>query len=1056
MEKRQKGPVSTKTFFLLVTTLLLLLQGFGALQAQNIRYGTGNWDRNKFGNHRAVIEVHTDATTVLVHIPWQRQDNPAGKAVILVEAKTGKQLYNFRFQKLTPEAGDLAFQPLGGKGIYYLYYMPYKTTGSWYFPNTIYPPATDSADPFWEKTLNNLPLSTAATVLRFEDINAFNAFHPMETVATVQEVDQLLKANKDKDFLLFPEDRAHPIRMDNHIPERWARRHNGEAFHATALKNEFFVFQVGVYAPFKDLQNIRLGFTDLTSKNGAVLPAGALRCFNLSGSDWLGNPFTKRVDLHKGGVQAMWVGLDIPKGAQPGSYEGEVAVSVQTAGGAAKTSRIKLHIDIKDSVLADRGYADLSKMARLNWLDAKIGLDDSIYKPYIPLILHGHRISALGRTVQFNHYGLPERITSSFTGSNDRVDGPAKDILKGPVQVLAFQNNRPVRWTGDEPAITEKTAGAVSWKGTYKDRHTNTTLQIAATMECDGYINYSVQLSAEEDISLSDIQLLIPYSPQVARYRMGLGVKGGRFTDHEHLDWKWDSTRANNMFWIGDVNAGLQCKLKNETPDWSLSSFSKTGPYKDWSNDGKGGCSVAFAPFISSARSQPDSKHGHTKDSILLLKAYTGPKTLHKGQVVHLNFGLLVTPVKPLDNSHWSERYFQADPPIDSWRKTALAKGANIMNVHQGNLLNPYINYPFLTTDTLKKYIAANRRAGIRTKLYYTVRELSNHAAEIWALRSMGDEIFTPGVGAQVANQFEDDGLGGNLHATGGSWIVEHLRTKYDAAWHTPLADGENDMAIRTQGLSRWHNYYLEGLGWLIKNTGARGIYLDGVGYDREIMKRVRKVMDRAADSCLIDFHSGNNFSPSYGMNSPMNQYMELMPCINTLWLGEGYNYDESPDYYLTEISGIPYGLYSEMLNGCGNAYRGMIYGMTSRLGWTGCDPSALWKLWDSFGIQSSRMTGYWDPAIPVKSSNEDVKVTVYQKNDKILIAYASWAKKDVTIQLQLNMASLGMDPDKIEITAPEVKGLQVGRQFTSYKDLNHLNVSAGKGGFIIITKKGR
>jgi hypothetical protein len=27
---------------------------------------------------------------------------------------------------------------------------------------------------------------------------------------------------------------------------------------------------------------------------------------------------------------------------------------------------------------------------------------------------------------------------------------------------------------------------------------------------------------------------------------------------------------------------------------------------------------------------------------------------------------------------------------------------------------------------------------GLRTKFYYTVRELSNHAAELWALRSLG------------------------------------------------------------------------------------------------------------------------------------------------------------------------------------------------------------------------------------------------------------------------------------------------------------------------------
>jgi hypothetical protein len=218
-------------------------------------------------------------------------------------------------------------------------------------------------------------------------------------------------------------------------------------------------------------------------------------------------------------------------------------------------------------------------------------------------------------------------------------------------------------------------------------------------------------------------------------------------------------------------------------------------------------------------------------------------------------------------------------------------------------------------------------------------------------------------------------------------------------------------------------------------------------------MKLVRKVMDRAADSCLIDFHSGNNFSPSYGMNSPINQYMELLPCINSLWLGEGYNYDESPAYYLTEIAGIPFGLYSEMLNGCGNAYRGMIYGMTSRLGWLGCDPSALWKLWDYFGIEKSEMIGYWDPDVPVTSSQQDVKVTVYQKKDKMLIAYASWAKKDVQLGLKLQGQHMDMHSKNIRIFAPDVPGLQSLHSYNAIKALQSITVSPGKGGFIIIEK---
>jgi len=762
----------------------------------------------------------------------------------------------------------------------------------------------------------------------------------MEIVATKSEVETLMEYNSGKDFLVFPEDRKLPIRMNTAIPECWATGNENEVFSGSAFRNEFYVYQLGIFAAFKNLKNVQLVFSDLTEIGGQKIPATSIRCFNLKGNDCLGKAFTKEVSVEKGQVQALWIGIDVKENAKPGLYTGTVTVLADGVDGQL----VNIRINVVDKIIANRGYDELFRMARLNWLDSDIGLDDSVFKPYVPVEMNHNIVKVLGRTLRFDKNGLPDKITSSFAGSNDSISGSPKDIIVAPVQLLALRDGKKLDWKSEGPKIIEKASGAVSWS-TLEVRP-DAQMKISAKMECDGYINYQVEFIARKAMTVDDMQLMIPYAKPIATYMMGLGFKGG--LRPEKWDWKWDSARANNMVWIGDVNAGLQCKLKNESPDWSLYNFDKTGPYKDWSNEGSGGCSL--------------SDQGNS----FLFKAFTGRKVLIAGQVLHLNFGLLITPLKLLDNNHWNERYFQSDPPVDNWLSQAVNKGANVMNIHQGNILNPYINYPFIATDTLRSFIAAARARGIRSKIYYTVRELSNHTRELWALRSLGNEIFTPGLGSEIADQFADDGTGGNLYSTGGSWLVEHLRTNYDAAWHSPVEGGGWDMAIRTQGLSRWHNYYLEGLGWLVKNVGIRGIYLDGVGYDREIMKRVRKVLDRAADSCLIDFHSGNNFQPAYGLNNTANEYLELFPYINSLWLGEMFNYNEGPDYWLVEMSGIPFGLFGEMLNGCGNSWRGMLYGITSRLGWGGCDPSALWKVWDQFGIKHAKMIGYWDPALPV------------------------------------------------------------------------------------------
>ena len=433
----------------------------------------------------------------------------------------------------------------------------------------------------------------------------------------------------------------------------------------------------------------------------------------------------------------------------------------------------------------------------------------------------------------------------------------------------------------------------------------------------------------------------------------------------------------------------------------------------------------------------------------VVVSAYTGARKIAAGEELHFNFGLLITPAKPLDRDHWKWRYYHTqfgDPPIAAIAPT----GATVVNVHQGDPLNPYINYPFAAADKLSAYAADADARQMKVKIYYTIRELSNYAAEFWTLRSLGDEVYTHGAGFKLADQFDKQHAAAPPTAGGGSWLREHAVADYVSAWHTPLGNGRCDAAIATTGLSRWHNYYIEGLGWLIKNVGIDGLYLDGVGYDREIMKRVRKTMQRTKPGCLIDFHAGNSFQPQYGLANPANQYMELFPFIDSLWYGEGFNYNESPDYWLVEVSGIPYGLFGEMLEGGGNPWRGMIYGMTGRLGWGG-NPRPLWKLWDRFGIQDARMIGYWDDACPVKTGRKDVLATAYVRKGKTLVAIASWAKERVELKPQIDFAALGLDPRRAHWFAPTVAGIQSRRLFQPGEAIP---VEPGRGWLLLLDEQ--
>lgn len=250
--------------------------------------------------------------------------------------------------------------------------------------------------------------------------------------------------------------------------------------------------------------------------------------------------------------------------------------------------------------------------------------------------------------------------------------------------------------------------------------------------------------------------------------------------------------------------------------------------------------------------------------------------------------------------------------------------------------------------------------------------------------------------------------------------------------------------------MNRWHNYYVEGMNWLVQNVGIDGIYLDDVAFDRVTMKRIKRVLTQNGHPGILDLHSANQYNKSDGFNNSANLYMEHFPYLNKLWFGEYFDYEKNnPDFFLTEVSGIPFGLMGEMLQNGGNAWRGMVYGMTNRMPWSdNADPRAIWKAWDDFGIKGSEMIGYWSPNCPITTSNDKVLATVYKKNGAALVSLASWAAENVDVDLKIDWNKLGIDPVTATITAPAINNFQPAKTFTAGEKIM---VEKNKGWLLII-----
>jgi len=967
----------------------------------NVEYGVGQIWPHELGDVRVVVSVPEGHGTVRVHIPWRRRDiDPQAKEIIVRDAKTGKSVENIAIIAVNREFGDLVFESSTSPATYEIYYMPYTVTPTEWAYSVAYGHAEPHANPAWLESNGLTPALLQsgrwkalpqASVKEIQARTDFDRFDPMEVIATGEETASLIAKHPGKSLLLFPEERQFPIRMIDDLPKRWIQLGSREEFRGEARCAEFFVFQAGIYACRTDVQILSIDSSDLKANSGAAIPASAMRCFNLGGTDWLGRHFSKNVAIAQGKVGALWFGVQIPREAAPGTYRGTLVIRTRT--GEAKLAVTLL---VSAQPLEDAGDSELWRQSRLRWLDSTLGIDDEITAPYTPLTVKGQTVGCLGREVRFDAAGFPASIRSN-----------GREILDGSIKLLVETANGQLPWNAGQAKVLKSHAGAVVWDALSSSG--SFTLECQARMEFDGHIDFDVHLRAKEASRVNDIFLELPFRKDVAAYMMGLGRKGGYRP--QQWKWSWDVNRAINSVWIGDYNAGLQVKLSGPEDTWDLYDLKLSGIPNSWGNDGKGGWTVT------------------EEAERVMVRAYSGERSLHAGEELQFRFRLLVTPVKPLNRAHWGQRYYHVvGPPED-----AVQCEATIINIHQGNDLNPYINYPFLAVDKLSAYVNEAHGFGLKAKIYYTVRELSNHVAEMWALRSLGDEIFV-------------DGLGG-----GGAWLREHLVSHYLPAWHSTLASGEVDAAITTAGLSRWHNYYLEGLAWMLKNVEIDGLYLDGIGYDRQIMKRVRKVLDRNRPGSLIDFHSGNEF-PFHDLRiSPANKYMEHFPYIDSLWFGEEYDYDESPDYWLIEVSGIPFGLFSEMLQNNGNPWRGMVYGMTARY-YQGADPKYIWRIWDEFGIQNAEMIGYWEPSCPVKTSHKDVLATVYKNGARTLISIASWAKEPLKCRLSFDWPALGLNPEKVSISAPSIKGFQAS---TSFSPLSEIPLEPGKGWLLLIQETG-
>jgi hypothetical protein len=941
-----------------------------------------------------VDPADASADIVTVTIPWRRRDHePEAKSVVVLDAATGTPLTNSIAIRIEAGSGEVRFQPNAGSSSYHVYYMPWHSTGG-YYPTVTYPDLAPTPDPEWARRAEMAAGSELRTAraTHIQSVDDFHSFFPMEVIATDDEVAAFMR-DAENGWRLIAEHRDRPIRMRHRIPQHWVAP---APFESRVLRDEAFTLQLGVVAGDAPLDELRVDFEGFPDEWRNLWT-----CFNCEGVDERGARFSKAVNVDAGEVQALWLGIRVPASAPAGEVRGRVRVTSANRGSQA----VDVALEVRDGYARNGGTDEPDLMTRLAWLDSEAGTDpDFIIDPFTPVEVDGRALSILGRRVMLGDDGLPDQIESYYSASVSRISDQALPILADAMDFDIPSSGESRRFTSDPYSVSQVTPGRAEW--TTRSNADGVVLIAEGALEYDGMLNYRVSVTTDTNVSVDDIALPVHFAPGAAEYMLGLGQMGG--SRPTTVDWRWAVENHQEGVWLGDVNRGLQYVLRDDDYVRPLNTnFYRNQPLRmpvSWFNEGRGGIRIAEAA-----------------SGAVVARNYSGPRTLQAGDTLSFNVRFLITPFKPIDTAeHFETRFVHQYVPVDSVR----AWGGTVVNIHHANEINPYINYPFFALDQQAAYIDEAHAKGIKVKLYNTIRELTYRAHELFALRSLGDEIL-------------NDGEGG-----GHSWMQEHLEADYHSAWHAWRVD---DAAMLNKGTSRWTNYYIAGLEWLAENQHIDGLYLDDIAFSRATVKRLVSVLHEHRDEVVIDLHSANQFNERDGFINSSMLYMEHFPFISRLWFGEYFDYDQGPEYWMTEVAGIPFGLMGEMLQDGGHPYRGLLYGMTARK-YGDVDPRPVWAMMNDFGIAESEMRGYWTQGVPVSTGRDDILATAYVRPGQTLIALASWSDADEVVDLAVDFAALGLSAD-VSARAPEVGGLQESGDV----DLGAVRVPAGQGLWVVV-----
>ena len=970
----------------------------GQQRWSEIAWGDSDQDPRPFNLNtwpcRIVFSVPRPARVVRAECWWRRSRLSIRlKGLKLIGQQSGGLVTDARLVHYDQERVVVDFRPASGPGVYYLYYGAREEP---YF----------KPSPAWlalaEKAKRPLRVQAEAVEARCP----LDRFDAMETIATCAELRALLARHPQAPYLVFAEDRDLPIKLRDDIPAHWAREGPRATLTLKADRNEYRVFQIGVWACRADIADLRASAADLRGAGDrSVIPADGILCLTLDSRTrhlYMGRP-TPPFPVARGCVKALWFGIDIPEDAAPGEYQGSITICPD---GMLPTT-VELRLDVSEKCVTEKGDHDLWRLSRLRWLESNVGLDDRVRAPFKPLRVcrRQRNVSAWKHTYALGADGLPEQILVG-----------RQELLAAPISVPARRGGRQAAWGARSFEFTETGPDHVCWRAV--SARGGLKMRVEGRIEFDGCAIVDVAVLSRAAMRVEDLAFTLRWRKEVAQLASGLGYRGLCEGDRA-VGWVEGRSTWNPSVWIGTHECGL---------GWLTESL------QSWEEPAR-----------------PDAVTiAHRADSVALTASF-GAHEVGPQAPWRFRFALRPTPVKPPDPRHWDFRYFHKGGdfkpgPVDTpqsflangcRRLDELARlGVRRLNLH--DWWGPAFNYPWQWEgpDNLSRLTSEAHRRGIFVKVYNSGRELSALAPEFWALvqeaqRGEGTSISDPDL---TRASYQD------------AWHEHRHPPQFDQGWPRISMPHGTEHSVVVGNAHRYGNFYLEGVRYMTRFFGTDGAYWDGAEYPypsrnraagfgyvdrhgrlmpvitylavREMARRMWAMLRDEKPEALIDAHHGTT-----NLTSPVADHMLCFPFVDSIWHGEGFEYERYDRWqWLVEISGIPFGVPSELLGGDQYLARAMLFGIWPRAGWgAGTENQRrLWAFFDEFGIRQATMRGWWEtpPLARVDRADTCATVFVHPRNGLLAVIaswhppIAPWVGQALDVSLALDYEALGMSQD--------------------------------------------